>query len=35
MPIGTGASPLPGGNENHTKQNSPVTSLSRVVRGEY
>jgi hypothetical protein len=35
MPIGTGASPLPGGNENRTKQNYPVISLSGVVGGWY
>jgi hypothetical protein len=35
MPIGSGASPLPGGNENRTEQNYPVTVLSRVVGGAY
>jgi hypothetical protein len=35
MPIGSGASPLPGGNENRDPKNYPVTSLSRVVGGAY
>jgi hypothetical protein len=35
IPIGPGASPLPGGNENHTEQIYPVAILSLVVGGGY